>query len=464
MTIARWLGERIAAFRFEDLPPEALRWARIAIVDTVGVTLAGASEPCTRFAHAVASPSAGDALVFGRRERMKPSDAAFVNGTAAHALDFDDCSNTLGGHPSAPILPALFALAEHVHASGREFVSAYVAGFETQARLAHAVNFHHYDKGWHPTATLGVFGACAATSRLMRLDASQTATALSIAASFASGVKANFGTMTKPLHVGHASRNGLVAAQLAREGFTAGDEAFEHRQGFFNVYNGAGNYDAEAAMRAWADPLDIVEPGIAIKQYPCCGSTHPAIDAMLMLVAEHGLTPEKVERVISRTHPRRLQHTNRPQPKSALDAKFSVQYCVARALAQGRVVLSDFEGDAYANASIQAVMKKVTAEPDPLADQQPDHFGAEVVVELRDGRRVSKRVARAAGRTSANPLPDARIETKFLDCASHALTTDASARALAALWQVERLEDIAGFTAQMEAGLKPDLKPDLKPG
>ncbi|ALL67439.1 MmgE/PrpD family protein [Paraburkholderia caribensis MBA4] len=456
MTMAQWLGERIAAFRFEDLPAEALRWARIGIIDTVGVTLAGASEPCARIAHAVASPSLGDALVFGRRERMKPSDAALVNGTAAHALDFDDCSNTLGGHPSAPILPALFALAECSHASGRELVAAYVAGFEAQARLAHAVNFHHYDKGWHPTATLGVFGACAAAARLMRLDAKQTATALSIAASFASGVKANFGTMTKPLHVGHASRNGLIAAQLAREGFTAGDEAFEHRQGFFNVYNGAGHYDADAAMRSWAEPLDIVEPGIAIKQYPCCGSTHPAIDAMLMLVAEHRLTPEQVERVISRTHPRRLQHTNRPHPQSALDAKFSVQYCVARALAQGRVVLSDFEDDAYADPDIQSVMRKVTAEPDPLADQQPDHFGAEVVVELRDGRRVSKRVARAAGRTSANPLPDARIEAKFLDCASHALGRDACERALAALWQVERMADVAAFTAQIEAGLKRD--------
>jgi 2-methylcitrate dehydratase PrpD len=454
MTTAQWLGERIAAFRFDDLPADALRWARIGIIDTVGVTLAGASEPCARIAHAVASPSTGEALIFGTRERMKPSDAALVNGTAAHALDFDDCSNTLGGHPSAPILPALFALAEQTHASGRDFVAAYVAGFETQARLAHAVNFHHYDKGWHPTATLGVFGACAATSRLMGLDAAQTATALSIAASFASGVKANFGTMTKPLHVGHASRNGLIAAQLAREGFTAGDEVFDHRQGFFNVYNGAGHYDAEAATRAWAAPLDIVEPGIAIKQYPCCGSTHPAIDAMLMLVAEHHLTPQQVERVISRTHPRRLQHTNRTQLKSALDAKFSVQYCVARALAQGRVVLSDFEGDAYDDPSIRAVMSKVTAEPDPLADELPDHFGAEVIVELRDGQRLSKRVARAAGRTSANPLPDARIEQKFLDCALHALTPDASERTLSALWHVGQTDDMRDITALMEAGIR----------
>jgi 2-methylcitrate dehydratase PrpD len=336
MSIAQTLAARIAALSYADLPDEARHWARIGIVDTVGVTLDGAREPCVRIARAVSLPSSGRALLFGHAERIRATDAALVNGTAAHALDFDDCSNTLGGHPSAPILPALFALADEARASGRDLMTAYVAGFETLARIARAVNFHHYDKGWHPTATLGVFGACAASARLMRLTPEQTATALSVAASFSSGLKANFGTMTKPLHVGHAARNGLLAAMLAREGFTAGDEAFEHRQGFFNVYNGADHFDAHAALAHWADPLDIVEPGIAIKQYPCCGSTHPAIDAMLTLVAQHELKAGDVERVVSWTHSRRLQHTNRPEPNSALDAKFSVQYCVARALAQGR--------------------------------------------------------------------------------------------------------------------------------
>ena len=446
MNVASTLGERIAALRFSDLPADALHWARIGIIDTVGVTLAGASEPCARIARTVAGPSEGPSLCFGTRERMKPADAAFVNGTAAHALDFDDCSNTLGGHPSAPILPALFALADAHHAGGRAFVTAYIAGFEAQARIARAVNFHHYDKGWHPTATLGVFGACAASSHLLGLDARQTATALSVAASFASGLKANFGTMTKPLHVGHAARNGLVAALLAREGFTAGDDAFGHAQGFFEVYNGAGNYDAAAALANWADPLDIVSPGIAIKQYPCCGSTHPAIDAMLMLVAEHDLTPGNVARVVSRTHPRRLRHTNRPQPAGALDAKFSVQYCVARALAQRSVVLSDFEGDAWADPTIRALMERVSAQADPLADQQPDHFGAEIVVELTNGRQLTQRVASAAGRTSANPLPGARIDAKFLDCAAHALPVDACRDALDLLWKIDACEDVATLT------------------
>ena len=241
--------------------------------------------------------SDGPCLIFGTEQRVAALDAALINGTASHALDFDDCSDTLGGHPSAPILPALFALAETRTVDGRAFIAAYVAGWETETRIARGVNFHHYEKGWHPTATLGVFGSTAACCHLLGLTPEATATALGLAASFASGVKANFGTMTKPLHVGHCSRNGMLAALLAADGFTANAGALEHRQGFLHVFNGEGNFDADAILRDWGQPWDIVQPGVAIKQYPCCGSTHPAVDAMLSLVREHGLTPAMVERV-----------------------------------------------------------------------------------------------------------------------------------------------------------------------
>src|SRR6185437_15616128 len=187
-----------------------------------------------------------------------PLDAALVNGTAAHALDFDDVSNSLGGHPSAPILPAIFALGEVLDCAGQDFVAAYVAGFETETRIARGVHFHHYEKGWHPTATLGIFGATAACCHLMRLKPAQTAQALAIAASLASGIKANFGTMTKPLHVGHTARNGLFSAMLAREGFTANDAALEHKQGFLRVFNGAGNFDTEKILADWGRPYDIL--------------------------------------------------------------------------------------------------------------------------------------------------------------------------------------------------------------
>src|ERR1700757_3618561 len=179
MTIAEILAERIAGVRYDALPEAALHWARVAILDTVGCTLAGASEPCARIAARV-NASSGPSLVFGTTQRVAPLDAALINGAAAHALDFDDCSNTLGGHPSAPILPALFALAETHAVSGQAFIAAYVAGWETETRIARGVNFHHYEKGWHPTATLGVLGAAAAAARLLELTEAQIATALAI--------------------------------------------------------------------------------------------------------------------------------------------------------------------------------------------------------------------------------------------------------------------------------------------
>ena len=452
MTVAEGIADRVHRLRFADLPDEAVHWARVGLIDTVGVTLAGAAEDCARIAGRVVS-SSGAALIFGGTRRVAPADAAFVNGTASHALDFDDCSNTLGGHPSAPVLSALFASAAGQPVSGRDFITAYIAGFETEARISRAVNFHHYEKGWHPTSTLGAFGATAATALLLGLTPAQTTTALAIAASLASGIKANFGTMTKPMHVGECARNGVLAVLLAREGFTASPDAFEHKQGFFRVFNGEGNFDADAIFRDWASPLDIIQPGIAIKQYPCCGSTHPAVDAMLALVTENSLQPHDVERVVSWTHPRRLAHTNRPHPRSALDAKFSVQYCLARALTDHRVVLSHFEGDAYADPRVAEVLERVEAAPHPQMDAgSTDHFGAEVTIYTRDGRRLSRSVDRPLGRTSANPLPRELLEAKFLDCAGRAVRANTARDALHLCWAVEQLPRIDAITDLLAAG------------
>ena len=358
MTIAETLATRIAGVSYDVLPDEARHWAKVAIMDTVGCILAGADEPCARIAAQVASIGGanGPCVVFGTSRRVGPMDAASINGTAAHALDYDDCSDTLGGHPSAPILPALFALAETRGANGQDFIAAYVAGWETETRIARGVNFHHYEKGWHPTATLGVFGATAACARLLGLTVEKTAQALALAATFSSGLKANFGTMTKPLHVGQAARNGLYAALLASEGFTSSTDALEHRQGFLRVFNGEGNFTIDPIVAEWGSPWDIVDPGLTIKQYPCCGSTHPAVDAMLMLVRENDLTPAMVDRIESQTHPRRLAHTNRPDPRGALDAKFSVQYCLARALVSRQVLIEHFEDGSYDEPEVRAVL------------------------------------------------------------------------------------------------------------
>ena len=451
MTIAAQLAKLIVSMRYEDLPVEAVRWAKISFIDTIGCAFAGINEKSAQIARKVLTTgrSGGNSLIWGTTQRTAALDAASINGTASHALDYDDCNNALAGHPSAVLLPASLTLAEELGASGRDVVLAYVTGFETQGKVAHAVHLHHYEKGWHPTATLGIFGAAAASAKLLKLDAEQTATALSIATSLASGIKANFGTMTKPLHAGECTRNGLYAALLAREGFTACPEAFEHKHGYFEVFNGAGNYDAAKALAGWANPLEILSPGVGLKQYPCCGSTHSAIDAMLILRERHKLTPDNVAKIESITHDRALAHTDRADPQSTLDAKFSVQYCVARALMHGDVAFEHFEGNSYADPVVRSLLKRIETRPHA---HQPngmyEHFQGEVVVTTTDGQRYSACVDQPL-RGPQNAAPPDRLKQKFNDCAARALAPAEIGRVYELLERFETLANVRELTDVM---------------
>jgi 2-methylcitrate dehydratase PrpD len=452
MTLAHELAERIHHIEYDHLTPTVLDWTRAAFVDTIAVTLAGSTTNTAQIPLRVPGIAAapGPCLVFGTDKRTSALDASFVNGVASHALDYDDVSGALGGHPSVPLVAPLIALAEQLGTPGRDVALAYAVGFETECRVARGVHFHHYDKGWHPTATLGIFGTVAGAARLLAFTPEQTATAIGLAASFASGLKANFGTMTKPLHVGHCARNGLLAALLAAEGFTANPGAFEHKQGFLQVFNGAGNYDAAAILRDWANPLDITRPGVAIKQYPCCGSTHPAVDAMLALVREHDIAPASIERVDSWTHPRRLAHTNRPDPNSALDAKFSVQYCLARAALDRQVTLAHFSPDAHRDPDTRAMLARIHAAPHPqMSMASTDHFGGEVRITLKDGSVMTRRVDQPVGRDADHPLPQDLLEAKFLDCATRALAPDTARHLLTLLRRLDDMPRIIHLTAAM---------------
>jgi 2-methylcitrate dehydratase PrpD len=293
-----------------------------------------------------------------------------------------------------------------------------------------------------------VFGAAAASCHLLGLDRAKTAQALAIAASLASGIKANFGTMTKPLHVGHTARNGLLAALLARDGFTANNAALEHQQGFLMVFNGAGNFDAEIMLRDWGQPYDIVRPGLGVKQHPCCGSTHPAIDALLLLRSEHHIAPERVARIDSWTHPRRLAHTDRPDPQSGLDAKFSVQYCLARALLDGRIRLEHFEGEAFRDPAVRRMMQRIHAAPHPEMNAAADeHLGAEVRITFDDGMTIAQRVGAALGRGPDNPLPEEALLGKFADCAGRALPAAQVEQVQRRLLQLDEAPSLRAVTA-----------------
>jgi 2-methylcitrate dehydratase PrpD len=450
-TLATLIAERIHALRYEDVTAAALDWTASAFVDTVGVTLAGIKEDGPQILLRVPGIAAapGPALIHGTDRRTSVLDAALVNGTASHALDFDDVVGSMGGHPSVMLIPALIPLGEMLGSSGRELVTAYVAGFETACRIGCGVHHHHYEKGWHPTATLGIFATVAGAARLLHLSIDHTAIALSMAASFAAGLKANFGTMTKPLHVGHGIRDGLFAALMAKEGFTANAGAFEHKQGFLDVFNGPGTYDIARILDGWYAPIECGgagDPGL--KPYPCCGSTHPSIGRAIDLATRYDLTPERIASITVMPHARRLPHTDNPDPRTPLAAKFSMQYCVARAFTDRSVKLSDFEDDAPYDPTVRALMQRLKAMPHP---NMPEDWGTEVIVETVDGQRFASRLDDYPSRGPAgDPMTHAELWSKFADCAERSLPRAGLSALFDTLMGIASLPSVHGLTPLLQ--------------
>ena len=418
------IAEFVAKSRWTDCPAEAVDAARRAILDCLGVMLAGSIEPAARIVTGIARAEGGAPLatVVGASLRTGAVWAALANGTAAHALDFDDTNFAMMGHPSAPVLSAALAAGELALADGRALVHAFLLGFEVETAMAEVMNPPHYEKGFHATGTLGTMGAAAAAARLLGLDAEQTRTALAIAASQASGLKENFGTMTKPFHAGHAARSGVLSALLAREGFTDSEQAIEGPQGYFAVL-GAGKRD-EQALESLGAPWKILETGVAVKPYPSCACTHSIIDSALELRRTHNITPEQVAEVtvgVSAAVPRILIHSN---PRSGLEAKFSGEFSAAAALCEGRVGIATFRDDKTDDPAITGLMKRVRMVVDPaIPGDLERHMWTRVTVRLRDGREVAIAPRPVPGHPGL-PLSMDQLREKFRDCARVVLPED----------------------------------------
>jgi 2-methylcitrate dehydratase PrpD len=454
LSVIEQLSAYVAGESFDKLPDATARAARRAILDTLGVTLAGSVEVTAARVRALVAHRRGaeEATIAGTPLRGSVEDAALANGTAAHALDYDDLNQSLSGHPSAPILPAALALAERRRASGAALLAAFVVGVEIEAKLGRALNPGLYETGWHATSILGVFGAAAAGAKLLGLSAERTAHALAIAASTASGIKANFGTDCKPLHVGHAARCGVEAALLAEAGFTGNPRALEHGDGFGATY-GAGSPPAwDLATAGLGAPHDLVDPGIGVKRFPSCASTHQALDATLALAEEHAVDPAAVEAVECGVYYLAPHQLIYDRADTALQGKFSMPYCVAVALLDRAVGLAQFTDERVRRADVQALMPRIRMFVHPeqtTRDCLPTRF-SEVTIMLRDGRRLDRRVRLAKGQPR-NPLTDAELTAKFRDCAARVLPAERAESVLAAVQAIETLPD-AGALARLLGG------------
>jgi 2-methylcitrate dehydratase PrpD len=444
--IARW----VEALSYDDLPAEARRTSRHAVLDLLGVSIAGSThelagilESYLEASGLTTDPACG---LIGRSERASAEGATMFNAAIGHVLDFDDSSDTLGGHPTVVMLPALLALSETRPVSGRDLLTAYAAGIEVGAHIANQVNIAHYERGWHPTATLGIFGCAAASAKLLGLDAVGIARALSIASAFPSGLRAHFGTSMKSVQVGEAARGGLRSALLAQAGVSGNPNGFEHEQGFGVAYNGDDGFRQAPFEASDARTWDLIEPGLVIKQYPCCASAHPAVDAALDL--RHDLSDEAaIEAIRIRLHPRRLRHTNNPQPTSPLAGKFSVQYLVATALATGAVTLQDFSDEAMARPEVNRLLSMTHAEAFPPDEYGPDHYAGEVMLTLVDGSTPRRRIEKARGRGTVLALSDSEIVGKFLACVEPVMGATRADAILEAVRSLDTATDVAALVA-----------------
>lgn len=441
------LAEFVTKSRWEDCPAEAVDIARRAILDCLGVMLAGSIEPAARIVAEVARAEGGSPLatVVGTPLRTGTVWAALANGTAAHALDFDDTNFAMLGHPSAPVLSAALAAGELTMADGRALVHAFLLGFEVETTMASVMNPPHYEKGFHATGTLGTMGAAAAAARLLGLDAAQTRAALAVAASQASGLKENFGTMTKPFHAGHAARSGVLSALLARDGFTASEQAIEGPQGYFAVLS-AGKRD-EQVLDSLGAPWKILETGVAVKPYPSCACTHSIIDSALELQRTHRIRPEQVAQVtvgVNAAVPRILIHSN---PRSGLEAKFSGEFSAAAALCDGRVGIATFRDDKTDDPTIRELMTRVRLVVDPeIPGDLERHMWTRVTVRLRDGREVAIAPRPVPGHPGL-PLSMDQVREKFMDCARIVLPEDRADSVRQMVEQLDGCPDLRSLTA-----------------
>jgi 2-methylcitrate dehydratase PrpD len=435
--LTKQAAEFVASVQPHSIPPRCFEVARIGIADCVATMIAGASEPAAAIVRTlVADGSGGEAapeIPSGRP--LAAPDAALVNGVAGHVLDYDDVA--MDGHPSVALAPAILAEGWATGASGAEALCAYLVGYELWAALMAREPGALHERGFHPTAIWGTLAAAAACARLQRLEAERTAHAIGIAASLSAGLVANFGTMTKSLHAGRTAQAGVLAARLAKSGYTASNDVLEHRTGFLRAHSPSGNPDVSDGDLRLGRDWRSERTGVNVKRYPICYATHRAIDAMIDLAETHDLLPAKVREIrVEVGETQRLMLRNRA-PRTGLEAKFSIEFAMASALVARQVGLSQLTDDFVQRPDVVEAMGKVACTTVPTPDT-PFAPSDSVAVRLQSGNEIAHAPVASARGSWENPLSAAEFRAKFMDCTGTSLGSNRATSLFESLMALER--------------------------
>lgn len=393
--------------------------ARDAIVDTIGCLYAGRTDASTTAVTAAFAGQAGSSEKSVRwvgAGRTAPAFAALANGTAAHALDFDDNFSPGMSHASAVIVPALLAVADLVHANGRQFLDAYLLALQAQDFVGSGVLLSHYTAGWHGTSTVGSIGTALGTAHLLGLDEAGMARAMSLGVSMASGVKGQFGSPVKPFHAGMAARNAVEAALLAAQGLSGRLDIIEADQGFFELFGGpsALGYDLDAIAGTTVNV--IMTAGLAPKAHPCCGSTHRTVDSIIDLMRDEDIDPDAIVAVNCHIGPANYRNLPYTHPQDEMQARFSMQYCAALAFRRGILKLADFTPEAVQRNAGDPLMARIgMTHYSPAEEADSGNVPHRLDVRLADGRRFTRERYFARG-VIEEPFPREQTRAKFLDC------------------------------------------------
>ena len=463
-SLTGYVADFIVETKAAEIPADVAHLGKRSALDGIGLAFAGAASETGRVVRRYLdslslSGSDGSTVIGGTR--IPARFAAFANGTSIHADDYDDTQLAVAKdrvyglltHPTAPALPAVLALAERSGASGRDLMNAYQVGVEVECKVAEAILPRHYQHGFHSTATCGAIGAGAGAARMLGLDREKTRRALSLAASQAGGLRENVGTMTKPFHAGRAAESGVVAAELASLGFTASPIGLEADRGFFRA--AGGGYSAEAIDGKLGSPWTFASPGVSIKPHPSGSLTHPGMSVMLDLIRRHDIKPERVKRVAVGTNhnmPNALIHH---RPVNELQAKFSMEFCMAILLIERKAGLAQFTDEVVNRPDVQALIRKVDFGVHPEAEAAGfDKMTTIIEVELDEGTTFKGRADFGKG-SPVNPMSDRELEQKFFECAEWGGVDRARAQKIVELvWKIEALGNVRELTRLLGASSK----------